>query len=33
LKNKDTLEPSEIDRLEAVFRFSLAQLGVKRRRR
>jgi len=33
LKHKDTLEPSEIDRLEAVFRFSLAQLGVKRRRR
>jgi len=33
LKNKDTLEPSEVDRLEAVFRFSLAQLGVKHRRR
>jgi F-type H+-transporting ATPase subunit epsilon len=33
LKHKDTLEPSEVDRLEAVFRFSLAQLGLKRRRR
>jgi F-type H+-transporting ATPase subunit epsilon len=32
LKAKQTLEPAEIERLEAVVRFSVAQLGVKRRR-
>jgi F-type H+-transporting ATPase subunit epsilon len=33
LKNKDTLEATEIERLESVVRFSVAQLGLKRRRR
>jgi F-type H+-transporting ATPase subunit epsilon len=32
LKAKQTLEPAEIERLEAVVRFSVAQLGVRRRR-
>jgi F-type H+-transporting ATPase subunit epsilon len=33
LKAKDSLEPGEIERLESVVRFAVAQLGVKRRRR
>jgi F-type H+-transporting ATPase subunit epsilon len=32
LKGKSALTPAEIERLEAVVRFSVAQLGVKRRR-
>lgn len=32
LKAKETLIPSEVERLEAVVRFAVAQLGVKRRR-
>jgi F-type H+-transporting ATPase subunit epsilon len=32
LKNKDSLAAAEIERLEGVVRFSVAQLGVKRRR-
>jgi len=32
LKGKDSLAPAEIERLEAVVRFAVAQLGVKRRR-
>jgi F-type H+-transporting ATPase subunit epsilon len=33
LKGKDTLEPAEVERLESVVRFAIAQLGVKKRRR
>jgi F-type H+-transporting ATPase subunit epsilon len=33
LKGKQTLEAAEIERLESVVRFSVAQLSVKRRRR
>ena len=33
LKEKGTLEPAEVERLEAVDRFAVAQLGVRRRRR
>lgn len=33
LKGKQDLEPGEAERLEAVVRFAVAQLGVKRRRR
>ena len=33
LRGKETLDPAEIERLEGVVRFSVAQLGVKRRRR
>ena len=33
LKSKETLSPSEVERLEAVVRFAVAQLGVKRNRR
>jgi F-type H+-transporting ATPase subunit epsilon len=33
LKGKEALAPAEIERLEGVVRFSVAQLGVKRRRR
>jgi F-type H+-transporting ATPase subunit epsilon len=33
LKAKETLAPAEVERLEGVVRFSVAQLGVKRRRR
>ncbi len=33
LKGKDSLEPAEVERLEGVVRFAVAQLGVKRRRR
>ena len=32
LEKKDALDPAEIERLERVVRFSVAQLGVKRRR-
>jgi F-type H+-transporting ATPase subunit epsilon len=32
LKNKESLAAAEIERLEGVVRFSVAQLGVKRRR-
>jgi len=32
LKGKDSLEPAEIERLEGVVRFAVAQLGLKRRR-
>ena len=33
LRAKDSMEPAEIERLEGVVRFAVAQLGVKRRRR
>src|SRR5580700_8075770 len=33
LKGKESLAPAEIERLEGVVRFSVAQLGLKRRRR
>ena len=33
LRGKEGLEPAEIERLEGILRFSIAQLGVKRRRR
>jgi F-type H+-transporting ATPase subunit epsilon len=33
LKGKDSLEPAEIERLEGVVRFAVAQLALKRRRR
>ncbi|HZL45029.1 MAG TPA: ATP synthase F1 subunit epsilon [Opitutaceae bacterium] len=33
LKGKEKLDPAEIERLESLVRFSVAQLGVKRRRR
>ena len=33
LKSKDALEPAEIERLEGVVRFAVAQLALKRRRR
>ncbi len=33
LKAKETMSPAEVERLEGVVRFSVAQLGVKRRRR
>ena len=32
LKSKETLNPAEIERLEGVVRFAVAQLGLKRRR-
>ena len=32
LRAKETLEPTEVERLESVVRFAVAQLGVKRRR-
>jgi F-type H+-transporting ATPase subunit epsilon len=32
LKAKETLPPAEIERLEAVVRFSVAALGIKKRR-
>lgn len=32
LKGKEALGPAEIERLESVVRFSVAQLGVRRRR-
>ena len=33
LRGKDSLEAAEVERLESVVRYSVAQLGVKRRRR
>jgi F-type H+-transporting ATPase subunit epsilon len=33
LASKEALEPAEIERLESVVRFSVAQLGIKRRGR
>jgi F-type H+-transporting ATPase subunit epsilon len=33
LKGQDSMEPAEIERLESVVRFSVAQLALKRRRR
>ncbi len=30
---KDNLDPAEVERLESVVRFAVAQLGIKRRRR
>jgi F-type H+-transporting ATPase subunit epsilon len=33
LKVKEKLDPAEVERLEALVRFSVAQLGVKRKRR
>jgi F-type H+-transporting ATPase subunit epsilon len=33
LKTKEALPPAEIERLESVVRFAVAQLGVKRRHR
>jgi F-type H+-transporting ATPase subunit epsilon len=33
LKGKQEMDPAEVERLEAVVRFSVAQLSVKRRRR
>jgi F-type H+-transporting ATPase subunit epsilon len=33
LRAKDALAPAEIERLEGVVRFSVAQLGLKRRRK
>jgi F-type H+-transporting ATPase subunit epsilon len=33
LRGKEALEPAEIDRLESIVRFSVAQLGVKHKRR
>lgn len=32
LRQKDTLSPAEVERLEGLVRFSVAQLGVKKRR-
>jgi len=33
LKGRQKLDPAEVERLEGLVRFSVAQLGVKRRRR
>ncbi len=33
LKGKEGLEPAEVERLEGLVRFTVAQLGIKRRRR
>jgi len=33
LKNKESIAPAEIERLEGVVRFAVAQLGLRRRRR
>ena len=33
LKGREQLDPAEVERLEALVRFSVAQLGVKRKRR
>ena len=33
LRTKDAMDPAEVERLEGVVRFAVAQLGVKRRRR
>ncbi len=32
LRGKENLDPAEVERLEGIVRFSVAQLGVKRRR-
>jgi F-type H+-transporting ATPase subunit epsilon len=33
LRGRENMDPAEVERLEGVVRFSVAQLGVKRRRR
>jgi F-type H+-transporting ATPase subunit epsilon len=33
LRSRESMDPAEVERLEGVVRFSVAQLGVKRRRR
>ena len=33
LKGKDSLDPAEVERLEGLVRFSVAQLGVRNRRK
>jgi F-type H+-transporting ATPase subunit epsilon len=33
LRNRESMDPAEVERLEGVVRFAVAQLGVKRRRR
>jgi F-type H+-transporting ATPase subunit epsilon len=33
LRNRESMDPAEVERLEGVVRFSVAQLGVKRRRK
>jgi F-type H+-transporting ATPase subunit epsilon len=33
LKARESMAPAEVERLEAVVRFSVAQLGIRRRRR
>jgi F-type H+-transporting ATPase subunit epsilon len=33
LKSREKMDPAEVERLEAIMRFSVAQLGVKRKRR
>jgi F-type H+-transporting ATPase subunit epsilon len=33
LRTKEALDPAEVERLESVVRFAVAQLGVKRRRK
>jgi F-type H+-transporting ATPase subunit epsilon len=33
LKGKEKMDPAEVERLESLVRFSVAQLGVKRKRR
>src|SRR5580658_6550688 len=33
LKGRESMAPAEVERLEAVVRFSVAQLGIRRRRR
>jgi F-type H+-transporting ATPase subunit epsilon len=33
LRSRESMDPAEVERLEGVVRFAVAQLGVKRRRR
>jgi len=33
LRTRDQLDPAEVERLEGIVRFSVAQLDLKRRRR
>ncbi len=33
LRTRESMDPAEVERLEGVVRFSIAQLGVKRRRK
>jgi F-type H+-transporting ATPase subunit epsilon len=33
LRTKEALDPAEVERLEGIVRFSVAQLGIKRRRK